>query len=348
MSYQIQKIKTRLKFILKLILSPKFYELIGEPLQDLAKLDLTLGTVCYGSLFLTVLIKNYPKLHNIITQLRQTLTFHLKNSFRKIIRKALLLLKLLVNKIHNNITNSSLKSILAINENYIDVLLEKTDKNSFKSSKSLNLPSNELSPTMEHIRKSLRELSSYITDVRMFYRTFQIPQAISDLISAPPALWKEKDYINLLSTISICLYQPFETVAFGLDKGWLLPNPEGGEKCGWWYITSTKFWFAWVLVEFGYTTMDVFGQLHTNFNDAKRLEKSSVSKRIISAIKSTDGDKWVKFIEHFSTLPLCVHWSTEDGCLDDLGVGLFGTLAGGVSTFFLWKEIGHKIVKEFA
>lgn len=202
----------------------------------------------------------------------------------------------------------------------------------------------ELTKSELHLSTTLKALSRYLSDVRMFYRGFQIPDSIAGLLSAPSQLWGEGQYIDLLSTISICLYQPMETTAFLLDKAWLLPSPEGPEKCEWWYLTSTKLWFFWVVVELGHSVIDTVKELK---GDMKCKGRPSIHL-LLRAMGNLDQKKWVVLLEHLATIPLCIHWSLPEGCLDDLQVGLFGTLAGGLSTTLIWSEVWKKLVGEFS
>lgn len=176
---------------------------------------------------------------------------------------------------------------------------------------------------LERMEKILKQFSGYITDIRIFNRGFSIPSCIADVLEAGSLLQK-KDYLGFVSTWCISLYQPLETIAFLFDHNWLLPGRERN-NCNWWYAISTRFWFAWVVAEFSQLTYKLF-----------------ITKRG----KNVDKEELIAFIEHLATLPLCVHWSLEDGCLDDLKVGLLGTIAGGLSTFDIWRGTWGTILKE--
>ncbi len=169
----------------------------------------------------------------------------------------------------------------------------------------------------------LRSLSSYLSDVRTFHRGFSIPSCIVDILESG-ALLKNNDIVNFISSICISLYQPFETVAFMFDHNWLFPLTANKDST-WWYVVSTRLWFVWVAAEFLQLGHRLF-----------------ISQRGRGITK----DELITFTEHFATIPLCVHWSLENGCLDDLWVGLLGTLAGGLSTFDMWKGILAKIANE--
>lgn len=172
----------------------------------------------------------------------------------------------------------------------------------------------EKSPLMKYAGM-FNSMSTYLSDVRMFHRGFSIPGSIADILEST-ALLKDGDVINFISTICISLYQPFETVAFMYDHNWLFPLIEN-KNSTWWYVVSTRFWFVWVAVEFLQLGNRIF---------IKQRGENVTKGELIS------------FTEHLATIPLCMHWSLEDGCLDDLWVGLLGTIAGGLSTMDLWNE----------
>ncbi|TID18629.1 hypothetical protein CANINC_003879 [Pichia inconspicua] len=168
----------------------------------------------------------------------------------------------------------------------------------------------------------LQSFSGYLTDIRIFNRGFSIPVCIAELLESN-SLLKEKNYVDWLSTVSISLYQPLETIAFLFDHNWIFPDRKSN-NCLWWYAVSTRFWFLWVI-----------------------LELSKLSHKILrSCGKGIENLEFVGLIEHLATLPLCVHWSLEEGCLDPIYVGFFGTIAGGLSTAFMWKDVWAHLLKE--
>lgn len=172
------------------------------------------------------------------------------------------------------------------------------------------------------ISQTLKSFSGYVSDIRIFNRGFSIPACIADILESG-ALLKDKRYLEWFSTICISLYQPFETIAFLFDHNWLLPDRKSN-NCLWWYAVSTRFWFVWVISEFtklGYKIVKSHG-------------------------RGISSSELIVFIEHLATLPLCVHWSLEEGCLDPIYVGFLGTIAGGVSTMKMWKDVWIKILKE--
>lgn len=288
--HPLHKLTHRLKFLSSLLYNPKFYRTIADVVGDPSKLDMTLGTLCYSTLFISAILKRYP-------QIRQTLL--------KLYTRILILL----NKCFS-------------------LTLNKTKYKSYQVSMPKVSKDNEIqkqvpSEQLEKISATFKSFSSYLTDIRIFHRTFSIPSCIADILDSKEFL-KDKDYLNFLSTWAISLYQPFETIAFLFDHNWLLPDRKTN-NCLWWYAVSTRFWFFWVIAEF-----------------------LQLSHKIICIQrgKNIEKEQFIGFIEHLATLPLCVHWSLEEGCLDDLYVGLFGTIAGGLSTFDMWKDVWRKIVSQ--
>lgn len=288
-------IQQRVKFFSSLIYNPKFYRILNTVISNPSKLDCTLGTLCYFTLFLSAMLKKYPQWKVALQKVwRRILPFYYK-----------LLAKFRV-KTQLNHSSAHLKN----SEVSTEVCKHEESQKSTEES-------------LERIEKVLKQFSGYITDIRIFNRGFSIPSCIADILEAG-FLLKNKDYLNFVSTWCISLYQPLETIAFLFDHNWLLPGREGN-NCNWWYAISTRFWFVWVVAEFSQLTY-----------------KLIVTKRG----KNVEKEELIALIEHLATLPLCVHWSLEEGCLDDLKVGLLGTIAGGLSTLDMWSGTWSTIIKE--
>lgn len=289
----LNTLKSKAIFLASLLYKPSFYKVLNEVFTDPSKLDLTLGTACYSTLLASALVKKHPTL---------------KSQFIKIWIKVLIALNRLL-EIFSNVTNIKTGKLSLPNKSENEV--SKTDKQEEEEEKRLNT-----------ISSTLKNFSGYITDIRIFQRGFTIPTAIIDILESGSFL-KNKDYLNFISTISISVYQPLETIAFLFDHEWIKLSKE--PNVNWWYAVSTRFWFFWVIAEF-----------------AQLFYKISIKQRC----KYVKKDEIITFLEHLATLPLCVHWSLEDGCLNDFNVGLFGTLAGGISTVDMWIDLWKKILKE--
>lgn len=289
-TYKVHSVQSRVKFLASLTYNPKFYRIISDILSDPTKLDTTLGTLCYFSLFLGAVIKRYPNakipfLAYFVTSINKLLAFLSRKIYGEDKKKPL-----------------------------ISVPIEGPPINSVEKDE---IKKNQL----ERISKVLNDFSGYITDIRIFNRGFTIPAGIADIIEAK-SLLKDKDYLNYISTWCISLYQPIETLAFLFDHNWLLPNKED-KNVNYWYALSTRFWFVWVVAEFVQVAHKIL---------------------VVNRCKKFDKSELIAFIEHLATLPLCYHWSLEDGWLDDLNVGFFGTIAGGLTTYTIWNEVWNTIL----
>lgn len=343
-------VSTRVRFLSKVLLSPRLYEIISEPLQNMSQLDSTLGTICYASLFLSVIVKKFPQLRDLIKVLKPKLVKFIRGVFTQLLKRVLFAVKTILSQVSNVTTKfdklQRFNGAVLTTEELVSSSLNQLNKSNGtgdSSEKVMPKSVSEMTKSELHLSATLKALSRYLSDVRMFYRGFQIPGSIAGLLSAPSQLWGEGQYIDLLSTISICLYQPLETIAFLLDKSWLLPSPAGPEKCEWWYLTSTKLWFFWVLVELGHSIIDTIKELRGGM---KCRGRPSIHL-LLRAMGNLDHKKWVVLLEHLATIPLCIHWSLPEGCLNDLQVGLFGTLAGGLSTTLIWSNVWNKLTEEF-
>lgn len=342
---KLELIDQRVRFLAHLLVSPKFYEIISEPLKNMSQLDSSLGTLCYASLFVGAVITKFPQFRDLVDVLQPKILKLVKSVILKLVERILLGLKLgVVNSSKLIKGNDKIKGLALTFEDVINKALHKVGQwdNLNEKGSPVAVPKSEMTATEAHVSKTLTSFSRYISDVRMFYRGFQIPDSIIGLLTAPGEMLPKGAYIDLISTISICLYQPFETVAFLLDKAWLLPSPDGPNKCLWWYLTSTKMWFLWVLVEFVHSIIDTYKDLR---GDIKSRGKRPNIHLLLRAMGNLDHKKWIVLLEHLATIPLCVHWSLPDGCLSNMQVGLFGTLAGGLSTSLIWSEVLDKISK---
>lgn len=296
---EFRSISQRVKFLSSLIYNPRFYRIISDVVSDPSKLDSTLGTLCYFTLFLSVIIKRYP---------------HWKAQIWTIWIRVLALYNTSLDRITAKAQNKGINlQFFRINPSKVKEFEKQPNA---EESQNTGEQANRLG-------RVLKQFSGYISDIRIFNRGFSIPSCIADVLEAGSFLG-EKDYLNFVSTWCISLYQPFETVAFLLDHNWLMPDREDN-NCNWWYAVSTRFWFVWVIAEF-----------------SQLSHKLLVTKRC----KNVEKTELITFLEHLATLPLCVHWSLEEGCLDEFSVGLFGTIAGGLTTLDLWRETWATIAKE--
>lgn len=286
---KIHIFQQRLQFISSLLTSPKFYRALNNVFSDPSKLDRTLGTLCYLALFVSAILKKYPK-------------------FRRKIQEVVVYLERLTAVFYNRtIQRFKLKhGLFEISENDL----------------SPTLKDDEIPPKIANIAATLGDFSSYISDIRIFNRGFSIPGCIADMLEAS-SLLKCGNVYDFISTWCISLYQPAETIAFLFDHNWLLRGRQGN-NCLWWYAVSTRLWFVWVVAELGKVSLAILRKR------GRHIPKS----------------QFIEFIEHLATLPLCVHWSLEDGWLSPLSVGFFGTLAGGLTTIDMWKDICRDLGKK--
>lgn len=286
------RLNQRVKFLAGLLVNPQVYRKFGNALSNPSVLDKSLGTLCYFLLFISSIIRRYPKLKKIFINFLITL----KSLYKQTINRMF------------NYESTPIKADIEPKK------LEITDDDS---------SADKLPEDLKKLYDVTKGISGYITDIRTFHRGFSIPGSIADILEAS-SLLKEGDYLNYFSTICISLYQPCETIAFMMDHNWLFPGGKNNNP-DWWYIISTKFWFVWVVAEFAQSAYRIF-----------------ISKRG----KDVSKGELIEFIEHFATLPLCAHWSSESGCLSDLMVGFFATIAGGLSTIDTWKGIFGEMSKD--
>ncbi|KAG7883010.1 hypothetical protein KL905_001712 [Ogataea polymorpha] len=178
MSKRVQKTQ----YLLRLLANPKLYNLLGSPFEDPLKLDSLLSTVCYGSLFISELIKRRPELVQILSNLAEKLKM----------QGLISLIKTLIQKIQRavdpkhrfsiNVSLDSLSTKLRLISDYI------ADVRIFN--RMWGLPG-LLAFGLEDLHRIFRADSNFITKL-----------------------------LEATSTISIVAYQPLENVAFAADHNW--------------------------------------------------------------------------------------------------------------------------------
>ncbi|ODV82518.1 hypothetical protein CANARDRAFT_205074 [[Candida] arabinofermentans NRRL YB-2248] len=282
----------RLEYIIKLTTCSKFYDLINEPLTDPLILDNALSTICYSSLLISELLKRKPQLYKIF-----------KNIYLKLLD---LLIKYTSNKQLNN------------------WLVKQKLRTTTTTTAAAKIPFDDATAL------KLRNLSNYLSDIRIFNRLWAIPSLISfgltDLKTISKSTNKSKlmKLLETIGTISIVLFQPFENIGFLTEHKWTTKNHDdfkSSKLSEWYYIISCRFWAVFVVVEI----IKLLKQLKLKGTGDSVLFKSLVA--------------------NFANLPLTVHWSCYGGCLSDLSVGFFGTFSTLLDTTHAVKDIINNVKK---
>ncbi|KAK9468950.1 hypothetical protein V1512DRAFT_258283, partial [Lipomyces arxii] len=171
----------------------------------------------------------------------------------------------------------------------------------------------ELKPSA--VADRMRKLSGLISDVRIFNRLWGLLGLFQWGIAtfrAPPKDW----VLRLIAYTQVCsntLYQPLENIAYLGSHGIL---PVSRSTIGKLWLISSRLWMMHVLL------------------DIVRLGR----ERMIDSIKTKeDEERWTRqAIVDCAYLPMTIHWSRQSGFLSELGVGVCGSIAGGVRLIPLW------------
>ncbi|KAG7756338.1 hypothetical protein KL911_001140 [Ogataea haglerorum] len=170
------------QYLLRLLANPKLYSLLGSPFEDPLKLDSLLSTVCYGSLFISELIKRRPELVQILSRLARKL---------------------------------KIQGLLSLIKAYILKIQRALDP---KQCLSIHIPLDSLSTKLRLISDYIADVRIFN---RMWGLPGLLAFGIEDLhrILTADSSFITK-LLEATGTISIVAYQPLENVAFAADHNW--------------------------------------------------------------------------------------------------------------------------------
>lgn len=180
----------------------------------------------------------------------------------------------------------------------------------------------------------LRSLSDLISDIRIFNRLWGlIPLSVwaVDTFKSPPSDPVLR-FIAYSQVVVNIIYQPLENVAYlamhnVLDNSSKYFNSYAQGKL---WIYSCYFWAAHVVLD--------FFRLYREYSLVKNDKTLTVEQKQAKLKANKFG--WIQgLIINISYLPLTVHWSLEQGCLNDMTVGFLGATAAAASIFPRWKQI---------
>ncbi|KAH3662009.1 hypothetical protein OGAPHI_006190 [Ogataea philodendri] len=202
----------QVQYLLRLLSNPKLYELVNNPFADPVKLDSLLSTVCYGSLFVSELIKRRPELASLLSKLVQKL---------------------------------QLTSVLSVIRVYLAKLKQLVPEKHYVCAKQAFVGS------LDPLAAKLRLLSDYIADVRIFNRMWGLPALLAFGIEEIKQTWTSDrrlvtKLLEITDTVAIVGYQPFENIGFAAEHGW---TNHGSSAALWYYVVSSRMWAVFVALE---------------------------------------------------------------------------------------------------
>ncbi|TVY88321.1 hypothetical protein LAWI1_G007154 [Lachnellula willkommii] len=175
----------------------------------------------------------------------------------------------------------------------------------------------------------LKALSSLVSDFRIFARLW----GLLGLWAWGKSAWLEPSKDIVLARIAyaqvfvnVC-YQYLENGAYLSSKGALGWN---GEKQGWAWVWSSRFWMA-------HTVLDL-GKLYHEWQ-VRRGKGGDGDEEVKEKSEEVWRGLWKKqLVVDLAYAPLTVHYSLENGLMGDFLVALFGSVAGLTGFRYLWRN----------
>jgi len=223
--YSKDELTSRLFYVAKLLTKPEFYNTLTEPMGDVDEQDSILGTVCYGCLLLSELIKRRPKI---------------ARTLRKVINRLLLLaIRILDPLLQSNKFTAML--------NYRLKRMQRITKEAEEES--------SLSATEIQLSQVLKSISSYISDIRIFGRMWALPGSIASTIIGLESTYRETNtstLFKLIEAFGVVIgngNQPLENIAFACGHRWsLYEDKMAGAISSHCYSRSSRCWCASIIV----------------------------------------------------------------------------------------------------
>jgi hypothetical protein len=179
--------------------------------------------------------------------------------------------------------------------------------------------------------QSLSALTALIDDFRIFMRLW----ALLDMWSWGVRLWRAPPADAVLRGVAyaqvgtMVLYQYLENGAYLASKGVLGFNRQ---KIARLYAWSSRFWAAYVLLEFGRLAR-VRALRKAAGPPSRGEEKEGKMER-----EKEEAKWWRELYANAAWAPLTIHWSTEAGWASEGQVAVLGLIAGWLGLREAWKE----------
>lgn len=269
----------------KSLFSRKFYQEINDKvLSSTATLDSTLYFICYFTLLLSAILNNKHEIKAfLVSQKHKLLQVVDRLYFASFHRKL--------------VTQATKREVGA------EAVKAEAGKVEEKA-----LPKSNLAV-------HLKQISSYISDIRIFHRLTEaikyMPWIIDEftaLVNPLPVARLDR-FVNLLQALNCLVLELFENVGWLTDHNWI-GTSDNAQWCIETYIWSSRVWGVYLLIE------------------------------IVELIRRTPVSKWnkdwrISMFTQVVQLPLVLHWSLYDGCLSPFWVGLCGSGA----SFFGFRKV---------
>ncbi|MCJ1393536.1 hypothetical protein MMC18_006411 [Xylographa bjoerkii] len=200
------------------------------------------------------------------------------------------------------------------------------------------------SPTSRLFRltTSTAALAALIDDVRIFLRLgglLSIYTWGSSVYRSPPQDWILRSIA--WGQVGACaMFQYLENGAYLGSKGVFA---FGNEKVNKWYVWSSRFWMAHVVLEFGRLARQ--WSLQREEGIAKKLGTESKDDendlgRLLVKNDEEQREWWKQVYVNAAWLPVTVHYGSETGIVGEAQLALLGLVAGILGIRDAWKATG--------
>ncbi|CAI6311020.1 unnamed protein product [Periconia digitata] len=221
------------------------------------------------------------------------------------------------------------------------------------------LPAPPLTQLLAQTTASVKALAGAISDYRIFVRLW----GMLGIYTWARGTWNEPLPQNagrketLLrgvtwGAIASCVgFQLLENGAYLASKGVLTgegwAGEQGRKREGAWWIWSSRFWAAFVLLEL--TRLGVvkyYERAETRSSvdlegEKSVLEDGEKEAKLLKEEKRKSAVLWWRDLaSNLAYMPMTLHWSVEEerGILSDWGVGALGAVAGGANLLHAWRN----------
>lgn len=271
----------------KTILSRNFYQQITDKvLASSATVDANLYFICYFTLLLSSILNNKHEIKKFLLSRR--------NQLREVINRFYI--------------RSLGKPLFVKREDSEEKVAEAQEA---------------AAPAKSNLAVHLKQISSYIADVRIFNRLTDsikympwIIDEFTSLASSSLPVPRFDRFINFAQSINCLVLELLENAGWLTEHNWVGTN-DNDYWCIETYIWCSRVWGAYLVIE------------------------------IIELVRRTPRSKWnkdwrISMFQQLIQVPLVLHWSMYEGCLSPFWVGVCGSGASWHGFKNLWLSIELK------
>ncbi|MCJ1433288.1 hypothetical protein MMC27_002647 [Xylographa pallens] len=189
---------------------------------------------------------------------------------------------------------------------------------------------------------STAALAALIDDVRIFLRL----GGLLSIYTWGASVYRSPPQDRVLRSITwgqvgaCALFQYLENGAYLGSKGVFA---FGNEKVNKWYVWSSRFWMAHVVLEFGRLarqwSLNREGIASKDLGSEKQGEEIDHGQ-ILARREEEDREWWKQVYVNAAWFPVTVHYGSESGLVGEAQLALLGLVAGVLGIRDAWKATG--------